>query len=299
MENADAGKKSQAFGIKLAIFLFMCIVFLQSASASVKINEIMPYGTEWVEVYNNEKEILDLSEWHIKDNSSNNPDTITCYQDESCSLITDAQYFLIIGRDTAITQITDKPVSYFYVDDQKIGNGLNDGGDALSFYKNGSSSLVEYSSYSETDKSWGEDNGDWKACTPTPGKENDCSTEEPPEENITESTENETEENAAENDTIGEDAANESSEINVVSNIDSTSENNESVQETAEKSKPVDYDSESPPSFSMSKEDGDSNPITGEIVSQKDEKIRKISIYLFTGTLVAAALYLAKLRFWS
>ena len=179
MANVLVEKKLQGYGNKKLLVFLLFLIFIPTASASVIINEIMPQGFEWIEVYNPESLSLDLSNWTIQDESTNNPDTITCHSIENCSLITNNVYFLVLGRNTNISQITNETVDYFYVDDQKIGNGLNDDGDFILLedsYNNFTINSSYY--YSSQGKSWARIQGNLEECaTPTPGKENICESE--------------------------------------------------------------------------------------------------------------------------
>lgn len=155
----------------------------QVALAQPVISEVYPSTPEWVEIWNAGNEVVNLAYWNISDNSTEKPDTITCYAVDNCSLETNATYFLLLGRNTNISQITNESVVYFYVDDQKIGNGLTDGGDALLFYNSSYSSSMNYNS-SAVGKSWAFFDGNWGLCSnPTPGGANACGTENAPQKN--------------------------------------------------------------------------------------------------------------------
>ena len=162
------------------------------------LNEVNPTSPEWIEINNDDSSRLNLSEWYIRDNSTDNPDTITCYN-LNCSLITNATYFIILGRGTNISQIinisndtycinstpTDCTVGVYYTDDSKIGNGLGDSGDFVEFYTTNSTSSGNWSggvyytnmSYnlSQQNSSWSWNNNSWQLCFPTPGYQNNCS----------------------------------------------------------------------------------------------------------------------------
>ncbi len=147
-------------------FLFIVLILsLPIVSACPRINEVMVRGTEWVEIYNPNAELLNLSEWQIKDNYATDK--------LNTSAVTNAAYFLIIAQNTSITNITSEPVTYFYVDDSKIGNGLADSGDNVNFYNQNCSSNFVYTS-SQADKSWSFCDGNWLLSSATPGKQNNC-----------------------------------------------------------------------------------------------------------------------------
>lgn len=163
----------------LEIILF--VIIFSFSVYGLRINEVSPETLEYVEIYNPDG-LLNLSEWQIKDNSDT--DYIIC-DGENCSLMTDATYFLIIGQSTNIASITSKDVKYFYVNDNKIGSGLNDDGDNITFFSQNFSDSFSYDS-SEENKSWQYYDGEFVLAEKTPGEENNCDEDEEEEEkNIT------------------------------------------------------------------------------------------------------------------
>jgi len=155
------------------LFLFACNV------QAITINEIMPNPldekNEWFEIYNPENEEINLSLLKITDNRET--DEITCNTNENCSLLTDDTYFIILGRNANITEITNESITYFYVDDTKIGNYLGNDGDNVSIHN--STHIIDNASYPPFPDemegySWSRmENGSWFYCgSPTPGKSN-------------------------------------------------------------------------------------------------------------------------------
>lgn len=155
--------------IILAVAIFSNLVY------GIHINEVSPRGPEFVEVYNINNEIINLSEWYIKD-ASNSTDNIVCENIPNCSLIINFTYFIIIGNNTLISEITAQPINYFYVDDSTVADNLNDGGDNITFFNSTYSSSFYYN-YSEANKSWQFYNETWQLYIPTPGTENTCSSQ--------------------------------------------------------------------------------------------------------------------------
>jgi len=156
---------------------------------AIRINEVSPRSPEFIEIYNENNNIINLSEWQIKDSSTNNPDDITCYNIANCSLITNSSYFLILGRNTNITEITSQNIEYYYIDDSEIGNGLNDdNGENITFFNLTFASSFYYNS-SKQNKSWQDCSGGWKTNDFTPGRESNCTLDNtgntPPTENNT------------------------------------------------------------------------------------------------------------------
>ncbi|MBI5332280.1 MAG: hypothetical protein HZB65_01790 [Candidatus Aenigmarchaeota archaeon] len=154
------------------IFTALLLIFLLSTSSqAVMISEINPRTPEYIEIYSETP--LNLSDWNISDNSS--IDTITCYTIPNCTLITNSSYFIIIGRNTNITDIanvTNNTIEYYYADDSALGNGLNDNGDVIRFFNSTFSFNVSYNISSE--QSWSWNGSEYKECQRTPGFANNC-----------------------------------------------------------------------------------------------------------------------------
>lgn len=158
------------------LVVVIAIILMRISAASPIINEVMPQGVEWVEVYNPFNEDINITEWQIKDNYQT--DEITCYNIQGCLEVTNSSFFLVIGRNANITQITNSTVTYFYTDDSLIGNGLSDTADELTFFDSSYSTNMSYSS-SEQGKSWALLQNSFVLCpTPTPGTANNCTSEQ-------------------------------------------------------------------------------------------------------------------------
>ena len=166
-------KKLMVFGISLFVLLMASLV------SGVRVNEVSPKTPEFIEIYNEQGEILNLSKWKIQDN--HDIDEIVCAI-ENCSLVISYEYFLILGKDTDISEITSASVNYFYVDDTKIGNSLNDEGDKVIFFNSTFSTNFSWNS-SSTGKSWQLCDSSWNENEPTPGSVNSC--EAPSQNNTT------------------------------------------------------------------------------------------------------------------
>ena len=160
----------------LAVIIGIFCLMLNCAAAEVRINEAAPRTPEFVEIYNPDNEMLNLSEWKIRDISTDYPDNITCWTIENCSLITNLNYFIILGRNTNILEITSQPVAYFYVDDSAIGNGLTDSGDNITFFNSTFATSFNYNS-SEANMSWQFCDNSWQSYSPTPGSANLCASQ--------------------------------------------------------------------------------------------------------------------------
>jgi hypothetical protein len=166
-------EKKWRFFMKKLVLLIVLIALVSLASGNLLINEINPRAPEFVEIYNPNNLLINLSEWNIKDNSTDLPDNITCHTIDNCSLITNATYFLIIGRTTNISEITHENITYFYVDDSNIGNGLTDAGDNITFYNSSFSTSFWYN-FSSANKSLQYCSGNLTENNPTPSYANNC-----------------------------------------------------------------------------------------------------------------------------
>ena len=184
--------------MKFYTFLALSLLFLAGSADALIINEVVPNpvnrNNEWVELYNPENADMNFSLWLIGDDEET--DEITCHTIENCSLETNETYILIIGRGANISDITNESVTYFYVDDMRIGNSLSNTGDNVSLYNStGPVDNVVYPPFSDKKGySWARDEkGNWSYCIlPTPGKPNI----------FTNTSENETEENQTEIDNV-------------------------------------------------------------------------------------------------
>ncbi|MFH1630942.1 MAG: hypothetical protein ABIA21_01830 [Candidatus Aenigmatarchaeota archaeon] len=163
--------------MRVWIFIITLVFLCSSLCFAVPIiNEVSPLSPEWVEIYNNDSSILNLSQWLIIDNSSDNPDEITCYDMQNCSLITNVTYIIILGRSTNVSDFFTDPNNsvVYYTDDSRIGNGLNDGSDIITFFNSSYNTSFGYNS-TRTERSWSWNGTDWLICLPTPGYGNNCS----------------------------------------------------------------------------------------------------------------------------
>jgi len=265
-------KNSWCVGI-VSVLVFTLVVVSCISVSALRINEINPQGKEYVEIYNDLGEI-NLDEWFIKDPSDNEPDKITCQDIPDCSLITNAEYFMIIGRSTNIREITAEEIIYFFADDQKIGNGLNDGGDEITFYKSGFESWYKYDN-SEADKSWQFCNSGWILDTPSPGKKNNC------QETIQQNEENEYE-NKTKDETVEKKSYHESSETIYVTQ-NKTNEQDSGTRSTEDNETEMIYINQ---------------PGSTILYESKTENIKKLSILLLglLGAVAAVILLKWKMR---
>lgn len=272
MENVNVEKRLQVFGCKerklivkkpwfltLAILLILPMVSASGENISFSYPSSANYGEEW----SASVELISFSEnvYDVKIDVWNSTTRISEMNNNGNWKSTN--YYFIGAINTSVENLGSFDLNITKIYDG--GATIN-----VTLRKNGGSTLYKFGPYPLT-----------------------VSYEIPevPEEPV--------EEKIVENESVGEEV-NESSEVIVNIKENSTSDEVETVKETVAAPRPIDYDSETPPLFSISGDAVEDERVVGEeIVNPRDERIQTISIYLFTATLIVAALYLAKLRFWS
>jgi len=179
--------------VKLILFLFISLMFAPSASA-IMINEIMydpPSslgGTyaEWIELYNDESEAINLTGWKIAD-----PSNHLIIGEE---LVIQASEYVIIAKNSFFDNFSEY---YNATANAKAGFYLKNSGEQVNLI-NSSESEIDSITYSSD---WGADgnnnslqfNGtDWCEGLPTPGAENACAALESVEQNQSEQNQSET-----------------------------------------------------------------------------------------------------------
>ncbi|MFH0831621.1 MAG: lamin tail domain-containing protein [archaeon] len=169
----------------LILSFFLIFLNISYASASVMINEVMPhsnnsYGDEWVEIYNNENSMLNLTNWKIADAVSNDSISLTI-----------APYGFAIIADSSIGCSNFNLSNESCAGLSTIGSGLNDDNETIYLYDN-SSALISSFSWNEnlkqSGKSFGYNGTAWLNCTPTPGTANNCTVQQIPQQNQTNQT---------------------------------------------------------------------------------------------------------------
>jgi len=168
--------------MKLLIYLILLIILMQISTAII-INEIManPIAdeslNEWIEIYNDRNNNVNLSGWIIGDERDNDTIQGGLYNKEGT--IIPAFGFAII-TDEATRVYNNFNVSpdavRLYVDDAAIGNGLSNNGETLYLYDN-LGNLIDKKTYNKTteDLSWAYVNNTLHKSNPTPGFVNDDS----------------------------------------------------------------------------------------------------------------------------
>ncbi len=155
------------------IIFFLLFPVVSYASAHVRISEIMynPEGSdtdhEWVEVYNDGSDSIDLTSWYFWEGN-----TYHGLHPDGFTHLAPGEYALIVRNlDTARSELGS---SNHYV---RASFSLNNTGELLRFANSAKETVDEVSYQSE----WGGNgngkslqyvNGSWREGTPTPGREN-------------------------------------------------------------------------------------------------------------------------------
>lgn len=277
----------------ILLFSLILIINLMSYADAIKINEIKSKGTEWAEIYNPEKEELNLSGWTIQDNSTDHPDTLSCENISDCELTTNAEYFLILGKAVKIEDITSENIIYFYTDDQKIGNGLNDNGDIVTIKENNATiDSISYGTISNSSFSLQLVNEKWCENSPTAGENNKCK-----EEII----QNDSEENNSPTQEIITNDSDNSTENSIVMYNNGTNKSN-GPAETASPAKNKSSAKTSPSitssaviDINSAADNASETPAAKQVIYQsKNEEMKKASVYLLGGLLVLLVIWLIK-----
>jgi hypothetical protein len=161
---------------KILIFIF-ALIFLLSDVCAIRINEVEMNsinGNEWVELYNNAEEDIDISGWEIW---------------EGVYGLSGPKRILVINN-------TIIPKKEFYITEWNSSK-LNDNGDFVILYDNSQSKINETPMLEDKEK-FGYTNqfcsSEWRFVNSTKGQENNCVVEQtteqqPPEENLSEEQE--------------------------------------------------------------------------------------------------------------
>ena len=174
--------------MKKLILICLTILIFSSVSA-IKINEIEinpedgRYGKEWIELYNNENEDIDISEWEVW---------------EGVCGLSGPKKILSITNGTVI------PEKGFYI--IEWGSKLNNDGDFVILYDNEGNEIDETETLEEgssSTKTW-QLCDSWEFLVATKGEKNNCETEEEEEPEEEGEPENKTDEVIEEEELLGE-----------------------------------------------------------------------------------------------
>jgi hypothetical protein len=161
----------------LPILLWMLFLLLCPFSLAIIITEVHPDPiadeslNEWIEIYNNGTLAIDLRGWLIGDATGN--DTLRGGQFGGSGTTLQPLNFAIITDDN--TRVYENfnvslDALHLYVDDDAIGNGLNNNGETIFLYDT-NGNLIDMNTYQNPGpgKSSSLVNGTWIATGPTPG----------------------------------------------------------------------------------------------------------------------------------
>ena len=158
---------------------FVYVIFLilmKPAFAGVQINEIMADPScsesycEYVELYNNGTASINVTNWKISDN--NEEDFLEGNSNDI--IIAGNSFVMIVDSDSRVYSNFDVgDVTWIYVDDSAIGNGLSNSGETLTL-KDENNNTIDSASYpsSSDGKSYSLINNVWQETDPSPGKDN-------------------------------------------------------------------------------------------------------------------------------
>ena len=157
--------------------LILILLIIPLAKAEIIITEIMADPirdetlNEWIELYNNGTEAIDLKDWQIGDNKDN--DTLEGGLYDKKGTILPSQNYAIITDD--MTRVynnfnINQNVTKLYVDGSTIGNGLRNSGETIWLY-NSQGEMVNEATYDKTKEgqSYSLQNNSWQKTEPTPG----------------------------------------------------------------------------------------------------------------------------------
>jgi hypothetical protein len=156
--------------------LFLILLLIPIARAEIIITEIMsnPLAdeslNEFIEVYNNSTEPVDMKGWALGDDKDNDTLEGGLYDKEG-TIIPAQGYAIITDYTTRVYDnfnISSETIK-LYVNDDSIGNGLRNEGEKVWLYKeNELVQEIEYQSTGEG-KTWAYSNDAWLESEPTPG----------------------------------------------------------------------------------------------------------------------------------
>ncbi|MCG2719056.1 MAG: lamin tail domain-containing protein [Nanoarchaeota archaeon] len=160
--------------------ILLILLIIPIAKAEIIITEIManPIAdetlNEWIELYNNGTEEIDVNEWVIGDDQDNDTIEGGLYNKEG-TIIPPQGYAIITDETTRVyNNFEVSPnTTRLYVDDGSIGNGLRNNGEEIWLY-NDQYTLIDEMTYEETKdgESYSLNNNTWQISEPTPGYSN-------------------------------------------------------------------------------------------------------------------------------
>src|SRR3989344_5766826 len=166
--------------ISFLLIISFLAIFSNSVSADIRINEIMASPNcpdsicEWIELYNDGTNSVNISGWTISDNNSN--DNMESSSGSIDISIPGNSFALIIDGDSRVFHNFDvgENIIWLYVDSDAIGNGLNDNGERLTLY-DANNYIINNITYHGVSggNTWTLINDVWQESNATPGRINE------------------------------------------------------------------------------------------------------------------------------
>lgn len=164
---------------KIIIFILFLVYSIKLVSANIILNEVMydpPCSDsycEYIELYNNGENSINVSGWIIGDNNIN--DTLEgAFDNGEGTIIPGFSYSIITDQDSRVynNYNVEDNIIWLYVNDDAIGNGLSNA-ETITLYDT-NLNKIDQLSYDDTTngKSLSLINGTWQESSPTPGKSN-------------------------------------------------------------------------------------------------------------------------------
>ena len=161
---------------RLLFMIFIFSIFIYPVFAEIRINEIMydpecsDSYCEYVELYNNGTNSVNITNWKIGDDNDDDP----LEGNSKDIIIPGKNYALIVDSDSRVYSNFDVGVAtWLYVaEGDAIGNGLSNSETITLFDENNNTiDSITYSG-STNGKSYSYVNGSWDVTEATPGKDN-------------------------------------------------------------------------------------------------------------------------------
>lgn len=159
-----------------SLYSLIFIILAESVFAGIQINEVMADPScsesycEYIELYNNGTSSANITNWKISDN--NEEDSLEANSNDI--IVSGNSFALIVDSDSRIySNFEVGNVTWVYVDDSAIGNGLSNSGETLTLKDEDNNTIDSVTYPSTTDgKSYSLINGNWQTTEASPGKDN-------------------------------------------------------------------------------------------------------------------------------
>lgn len=170
-------------GVRVFLFFAVLLFLIKFARADIIINEIMANPSqdenynEWIELYNNGSEDVDVMGWVISDSTSNDTLIGNNVEGNGTTIILAGFYAIITDNVTQVYSnfnVSNMAVR-IYANSSTIGNGLSNSGETIMLFN--SSEVIDSMNYSSSTEglSWQLFNGTLQEGIATPGRINNIS----------------------------------------------------------------------------------------------------------------------------